>query len=121
MTADEYYKLGVALAADNKLGDALEALEECVVIDPDHAPACKELARLSLMANEVRAFSNWLHEAQRIDAGDPEPHVMLAEYLVEKRRWEETDQEVRLALRKDPVPSLVDRLAAVQARIPEYF
>lgn len=121
MTAAEYYTLGVALAAENKLGDALVALEECVVIDPDHAPACKELARLSLLANEVRAFANWLHEAQRIDEGDPEPHVMLAEYLVEKRRWEEADLEVKLALRKDPAPALVDRLAAAQARIPEYF
>lgn len=121
MTAEEYYTLGVALAAENKLGDALDALEECVVIDPDHAPACKELARLSLLANEVRAFANWLHEAQRIDEGDPEPHVMLAEYLVEKKRWEEADAEVKLALRKDPAPSLVDRLAAAQARIPEYF
>ncbi len=121
MTASDYYTLGVALAADNKLGDALEALEECVVIDPDYAPACKELARLSLLANEVRAFANWLHEAQRIDESDPEPHVMLAEYLVENKRWEETDLEVRLALRKDPAPALVDRLALVQARIPEYF
>lgn len=121
MTAEEYYRLGVALAADDKLGDALEALEECVVIDPDHAAACKELARLSLLANEVRAFCNWLHEAQRINENDPEPHVMLAEHLVERRRWEEADLEVRAALRKNPPAEMVDRLAAAQARIPEYF
>ena len=121
MTAADFYTLGIALAAENKLGDALVALEECVVIDPDHAPACKELARLSLLANEVRAFANWLHEAQRIDERDPEPHVMLAEYLVEKRRWEEADLEVRAALRKSPPAEMMERLAAVQARIPEYF
>ncbi|MBL8235799.1 MAG: hypothetical protein JNM66_00165 [Bryobacterales bacterium] len=121
MTAEEYYQLGLALAGRNQLGDAFVALEECVTINPDHGPACKELARLSLEANEVRAFTNWLHEAQRIDERDPEPHVMMAEHLVGRRRWEEADMEVRIALRKQPGPELVERLAAAQAQIPEYF
>ena len=121
MTAEEYYQLGLRLAEENQLGDAFVALEECVTLDPDHLPACKELARLSLLANEVRAFTNWLHEAQRIDEMDPEPHVMMAEHLVTKRRWEEADMEVRIAMRKNPGPGLVDRLAAAQAQIPEYF
>lgn len=121
MTADEYFRLGLELAGRDQLGDAFVALEECVTIDPDHGLACKELARLSLLANEVRAFTNWLHEAQRIDERDPEPHVMMAEHLVSRRRWEEADLEVRIALRKDPGPELVERLAAAQAQIPEYF
>ncbi|MBI2686830.1 MAG: hypothetical protein HYX27_10975 [Acidobacteria bacterium] len=121
MNAEEYYQLGVRLAAEDKLGDAFVALEECVTLDPDHGLACKELARLSLIANEVRAFTNWLHEAQRIDERDPEPHVMMAEHLVARRRWEEADMEVRLALRREPGPGLAKRLAAAQAQIPEYF
>lgn len=121
MTAEAYFQLGVQLAREDKLGEAFEALEECVVINPDHGPACKELARLSLEANEVRAFTNWLHEAQRIDEQDPEPHVMMAEHLVARKRWEEADQEVRIALRKNPSAALVERLAAAQARIPEHF
>ena len=121
MTAGEYYQLGLQLAEREQLGDAFLALEECVTIDPDHGLACKELARLSLLANEVRAFTNWLHEAQRIDERDPEPHVMMAEHLVARRRWEEADMEIRIALRKEPREDLVERLAAVQARIPEHF
>jgi tetratricopeptide (TPR) repeat protein len=121
MTAEEYYELGLQLAARDQLGDAFLALEECVTINPDHGLACKELARLSLLANEVRAFTNWLHEAQRIDERDPEPHVMMAEHLVERRRWEEADLEVRIALRKQPDAGQVERLAAAQARIPEHF
>ncbi len=121
MTAEEYFHLGLRLAQEDKLGDAFVALEECVVLDPDHGPACKELARLSLLANEVRAFTNWLHEAQRIDERDPEPNVMLAEHLVARRRWEEADQEVRAAMRKGPSPELLERLAAAQALIPEYY
>lgn len=121
MTAEEYFQLGLRLGAAEQLGDAFVALEECVTLDPDHGLACKELARLSLLANEVRAFTNWLHEAQRIDERDPEPHVMMAEHLVSRRRWEEADMEVRIALRKGPGAALVDRLAAAQAQIPEYF
>ena len=121
MTAEEYYELGLRLAREDKLGDAFVALEECVTMNPDHGLACKELARLSLLANEVRAFTNWLHEAQRIDERDPEPHVMMAEHLTGRRRWEEADAEVRIALRKDPGPELVERLAAAQAKFPEHF
>lgn len=121
MTADQYYQLGLTLAESNQLGDAFLALEECVTLDPDHLPACKELARLSLLANEVRAFSNWLHEAMRIAGDDPEPHVMLAEHLVARRRWEEADMEIRIALRKSPAPDLLERLATAQAQLPEYF
>lgn len=121
MTAEEYFQLGMRLAREEKLGDAFLALEECVTLDPDHGLACKELAKLSLLANEVRAFTNWLHEAQRIDERDPEPHVMMAEHLVARRRWEEADQEVRIAMRKSPAPELLERLAAAQAQIPEYF
>lgn len=121
MTAAEYYELGLSLARENKLGDAFVALEECVTLDPDHGPACKELARLSLVANEVRAFTNWLHEAARIDERDPEPNVMMAEHLVARRRWEEADQEVRAALRKNPSQEQLERLAAAQSLIPEYF
>ena len=121
MTAEEYYQLGLRLAREDKLGDAFVALEECVTLDPDHGLACKELARLSLLANEVRAFINWLHEAQRVDERDPEPHVMMAEHLASRRRWEEADMEVRIALRKDPAPELVERLAAAQAKFPEHF
>lgn len=121
MTAEEYFQLGLELARRDQLGDAFLALEECVTLNPDHGLACKELARLSLLANEVRAFTNWLHEAQRIDERDPEPHVMMAEHLVARRRWEEADQEVRIALRKGPLPPLLERLAAAQAKIPEYF
>ena len=66
-------------------------------------------------------FINSLREAQRVDERDAEPHVMMAEHLVSRRRWEEAEMEVRIALRKEPCVELVERLAAAQARIPEHF
>lgn len=121
MTADEYFQLGLRYSREDKLGDAFVALEECVTLNPDHQLACKELARLSMLANEVRAFTNWLHEAQRIDERDPEPHVMMAEYLVARRRWEEAALEVQIALRKAPGPELMERLGTAKARIPAHY
>ena len=121
MTAEEFFQMGLQLAGEDRLGDAFVALEQCVTLDPDHGLACKELARLSLLANEVRAFINWLHEAQRVDERDAVPHVMMAEHLLSRRRWEEAEMEVRIALRKGPTPELAERLAAAQARIPEHY
>lgn len=121
MTADEYFQLGLQLGRADQLGDAFVALEQCVTQDPDHQAACKELARLSLLANEVRAFTNWLHEAQRIDERDPEPHVMMAEHLVARRRWEEAEMEIRIARRKDPGAALAERVEAARAAIPEHY
>lgn len=120
MTAQEYFQQGLQLARQDRLGDAFMALEQCVTLDPDHGLACKELARLSLLANEVRAFINWLHEAQRVDERDAEPHVMMAEHLVSRRRWEEADLEIRIALRKNPSIEMTERLATAQSRILEW-
>lgn len=119
MTAEDYYQLGVKLAAKDQLGDAFLALEECVTLSPDHILACKLLAKLSLAANEVRAFTNWLHEAQRIDERDPEPHLLLAEHLTGRRRWEEAAAELRIAHRKDTRGELSAQLHAVAALIPQ--
>ena len=109
------------MAREEKLGDAFGALEECPTLDPNHGLACKELARLSLPATEVRAFINWLHEAQRVDERDAEPHATMAEHLVSRRRWEGADMELRIALCKGPNAELVERTAAAQAQIPEHF
>lgn len=95
--AERYYQDGLRLAAQGNLGGAFAALERAVELDPEHVAACKELARLSLQANEKRAFTNWCHEAMRVDENDPEPHLMMAEVLVAGRRWEEAADELRVA------------------------
>jgi Flp pilus assembly protein TadD len=101
MTDQELYKLGLSLGKDNQLDEAFAALERCVELNPEHALACKELARLSLSANELRAFTNWLHEAQRIDNADPEPHRMMASVLTRMGRHEEAAEELALADKKE--------------------
>jgi len=103
-TAETCFRMGALLARADRFSEAFAALEQAIQIDPTHARACKELARLSLAANEMRAFANWCHEALRLDPGDPEPHLMMAEVLAERRRWEEARDELRLALSLRPLP-----------------
>jgi len=97
MDADECYQEGMRLADGGDLGGAFVAFEKAVELNPNHARACKQLAKLSLAANERRAFTNWCHEAIRLDESDPEPHVMMAEVLAAARRFEEAADEQRIA------------------------
>jgi len=109
--ADRHYRAGIEFVMQGRYQEAFEALEAAVQINPSHVEACKELARLSLQANEKRAFANWCHEAIRIDAQDPEPHLMLAEELANTGRWGEALDEVTLALQLRPLPDEAARKA----------
>jgi Flp pilus assembly protein TadD len=97
MTAAELFVLGRAQAQRGEVGKAISSLEQAVEMDPGHAEACKLLARLSLRINEVRAFTNWCHEALRIAPHDAEPHRMMAEFLAAKGRHEEAEEARRAA------------------------
>jgi Tfp pilus assembly protein PilF len=97
MDADERYREGIRLADCGDLGGAFVAFEKAVELNPNHAPTCKQLAKLSLAANERRAFTNWCHEAMRLDESDPEPHAMMAEVLAAAKRFEEAADEQRIA------------------------
>ncbi|MDX2150128.1 MAG: GNAT family N-acetyltransferase [Bryobacteraceae bacterium] len=103
--AEAAFESGRDNAASGRLAEAFAAFERCVQLNPDHAAACKELARLSRLANEVRAFTNWCHEAIRLAPEDPEPHSMLAEALAAAGRLDEAAAEEiiarRLAERRD--------------------
>lgn len=80
------------------ISKAIDLLEQAVATGDESSEICKELARLSLTVNEVRAFANWCHEAMRIDAADPEPHVMIGRVLCERKRWDEAAEALGVAL-----------------------
>jgi cytochrome c-type biogenesis protein CcmH/NrfG len=98
--AEEFLRRGRLAREDNDLALAFEWLEQAVRIDGENAAVCKELARASLAADEMRAFVNWCHEAIRIDPADAEPHWMMAEVLAARDRWQEASDEARLALER---------------------
>lgn len=91
--------LGQALELKEKgeIAKAIDLLEQAVAVGDESAPICKELARLSFLIREVRAFANWCHEAMRIDGSDPEPHLMIARVLVTDGRWEEAIEALTAA------------------------
>ena len=108
MTATGHYSQGCAHAERGELAEAFDQLERCVQLEPDHAPACKLLARLSLTVNEVRAFVCWCHEAARVDPADPEPHLMMAEAFERMGRLAEAAEAHRRA----------EELLALESRAP---
>lgn len=96
-----------------QMGEAIEVLERAVAEGDESPEICKELARLSLTVNEVRAFANWCHEAMRLDGADPEPHLMISRVLVANGRWEEAVESLTAALKRN-IPSAADRAEAEQ-------
>lgn len=120
MDAQQWLALARAHAGRDEIGDAIDAYEKSIELEPENAAACRELARLCLLIDEIRAFTNWCHEALRIDPGDGEPHWMMACELAGKGRHQEAVEAVRAALRAPRLdPSLrreaADRLAEWEA------
>lgn len=86
-------------ASRDQYGKAIDVLEQAVAIGDESCEICKELARLSLQVNELRAFANWCHEAMRINPSDPEPHLMMGRVLVGSQRWGEAVETLEQGLR----------------------
>jgi len=87
-----------ALAADGKVGSAIDLLEQAVAMGEESAEICLYIARLCHSINELRAFANWCHEAIRIDPNHAEPHFLLGRELHRMRRWDEAEETLTLAL-----------------------
>lgn len=98
---DHWLDQSAQLRDAGKMGEAIDLLERAVAIGEESPGICKELARLSLTVNEVRAFANWCHEAMRLDPADPEPHLMIGRVLVDSERWEEASEALNAALSRN--------------------
>lgn len=102
-----------ALAAQGRMGEAIALLEQAVAIGDESSEICKELARLCLGVNEVRAFTNYCHEAMRLDPADGEPYLMMSRVLVARGRWGEVVEALEAALGTGALQD-ADRLEAEQ-------
>lgn len=87
------------LAAQGRLGEAIAHLEQAVALGEESSEICKQLARLCLAVNEVRAFANYCHEAMRLDPSDGEPYLMMGRVLSGRKRWGEVVEALEAALR----------------------
>lgn len=81
-----------------EIGRAIDVLERAIAMGDESPEICKETAKLCLLVNEVRAFTNYCHEAMRLDPADPEPHLMIGRVLSEFGRWEEAAEALQHAL-----------------------
>ncbi|MBL8234035.1 MAG: hypothetical protein JNL98_36400 [Bryobacterales bacterium] len=98
MTEQDYLSEARFWASREEYGKAMDVLEQAVAIGDESCEICKELARLSLNVDEVRAFANWCHEAIRINGADPEPHLMISRVMVASERWAEAVESLEKAL-----------------------
>jgi len=97
------------LAAEGRVGSAIDLLEQTVAMGEESAEICIYIARLCHSINELRAFANWCHEAIRIDPNHAEPHFLLGRELHRMRRWDEAQETLTLAL---CMPTLAAELRA---------
>ncbi|MCC6364796.1 MAG: hypothetical protein IT165_14845 [Bryobacterales bacterium] len=86
------------LAAGGEVGKAIDLLEQAVAVGGESALISKEIARLCLSVNEVRAFTNWCHEAMRLDPSDGGPQLMIGRVLAAQQRWGEAAESLEQAV-----------------------
>lgn len=104
------------LEAEGKIGTAIDLLERAVASGEEDAILCKEIARMCLTVNEVRAFANWCHEAIRLNPKDGEPYLMMGRQLSSRNRWMETVEAMEEALSRGALtPSQVQEAQAMLA------
>lgn len=115
MREEEWLEAAAQLRASDAIGQAIMVLEEAVASGLESAALCKELARLCLLIDEVRAFANWCHEAMRIDPQDPEPALMLGRELAGEERWKEAAEALQQALANERLQGVM-RQEAEQLR-----
>jgi Tfp pilus assembly protein PilF len=88
-----------AMEEAGQIGEAIALLEDAVERGEETAEIAKQLARLSLKIDEVRAFQNWCHEALRIAPKDHTVHLMLADYFEANGRAFEAEEAREIAVR----------------------
>jgi hypothetical protein len=94
----EWLEQSRELEKRGEIGRAISVLEQAIAIGDETPEICKETARLCLLVDEVRAFTNYCHEAMRLDPADPEPHLMIGRVLSQYERWEEASEALEHVL-----------------------
>lgn len=92
-----------SLEADGNIGGAIDLLERALSASEqksgeEDAALCKEIARMCLVIDEVRAFTNWCHEAIRLNPRDGEPYLMMGRELCAAGRWREAIETLQAAV-----------------------
>jgi tetratricopeptide (TPR) repeat protein len=100
-TAEEWYEAGCELEASSP-GEAREAYERALDLDPGVADAHVNLGRLLHKAGELGRAEPHYREAARLDPDDPTPHFNLGVLLEEVGRREEAVHAYRQAILRDP-------------------
>jgi tetratricopeptide (TPR) repeat protein len=96
---DAYVNLGAAYAEAGRLGEAREALERAVTIDPDNAGALYNLGVMRYAAGEKESAAESFRRATRADPADARAFYNLAIVLDELGHTEEAMTAMKEAAR----------------------
>ena len=109
-----HQNLGVALALEGRIDEAIGELEVAVRLKPRFARAWENLARLQVIRGRYREALNSARRANDADPSDGDAHVDLAAALCGLGEFAHAWEEVRAArqLGVEPPASLLARLPA---------
>ena len=79
--------LGLAYKQQGRWGDAAQAFERAIAVDPDHAPAYFELADLSQTLGQADAAIKLYLRTINLDSGNTEAFRRLGELLYARQNW----------------------------------
>jgi tetratricopeptide (TPR) repeat protein len=100
--ASGWQSLGIALAALDRIDEAIIAFERAVALDPENGDARKNLAMASLTHRDFKKAAEHAGEAVRLRPSDPVAHDLLGLSLAALDRPSEAARAFREALAIDP-------------------
>lgn len=86
-TSQEEQALGLAYKQQGLWGDAAQAFERAIGVDPDHAPSYFELADLSETLGQADAAIKLYLRTINLDSGNTEAFRRLGELLYTRQNW----------------------------------
>ena len=121
--AAEEYEQGIALAAKQRFGEAVDQFDAAVQISPDDALIRGAFARAMEQRGDFAEAARQAAEALRLDPADPEKLNQLGRILVESGRYAEAapylEQYVRLKPREIPARTNLGLVLSKQGKLDE--
>jgi tetratricopeptide (TPR) repeat protein len=100
--AEAHFNLGVALAAEGRMGEAVAHYREAIRLEPDFAPARTNLGGMLLGARRFDEAIVEFRAVERLDSADAQAHYNLGVALAAAGRLQEAIVEFGEAVRLRP-------------------
>lgn len=100
-TPEAWHEAGQEALKERKAGQALEAFQRALALNPDYVPALVGMARLHFRPDQPGAALQLMARARELDPGRAETHRVLAQFLHQLGDRAQAEASVREAIRID--------------------